>query len=103
MDVQRFAHTHKNYLVIVCDPKDDTIFVSYRDKQVAGMIKSMDGKNHKVIKNLIKHSTFDREIDRFLGGIIDVLKTPLKSASDFLKFLDGALFNISQSLKKEKK
>lgn len=102
LNIQQFCHNHRNYLVIVCDPKDDTLFISFRDKQVSGRVKSADGKNHKVVKNMLKHSTFDREIDRFFGGIIDAMQLPLQWGDHFFKFLDGALFQISKSLKKEK-
>lgn len=103
MDVQRFAHSHKNYLVIVCDPKDDTMFMSYRGKQISSQIKCMDGKNHHVLKNLLKDSTFEREIDRFIGGITDALKAPMKGLHNtFYSWLDGGLFNIAKALKKTK-
>jgi len=102
LDIQQFCHQHRRYLVIVCDPKDDTMFVSYRDKQVGGRIKSADGHNHRVVKNVLNHSVFEREIDRLIGAIIDTVKVPLDKGSDFFKFLDGALFNISKELKKAK-
>lgn len=102
LDIQQFAHSHRNYLVIICDPKDDTMFMSFRNKQISAKIKSADGINHKVVKNVLKHSTFEREIDRLLGGIIDALKTPLDIGNHFYSFIDGALFNISKALKKNK-
>jgi hypothetical protein len=102
LNVQQFAHAHRDFLVIVCDPRDDTMFMSYRDKQVTGKIRSNDGINHRVVKNVLKHSTFDREIDRLLGGIIDVLRCPLNIGNHFYSFIDGALFNITKSIKKEK-
>lgn len=102
LNIQQFAHNHRNYLVIVCDPKDDTMFVSYRNKQVSARIKSEDGLNHHVVKGVLKHSIFEREIDRYIGGLVYGLKLPLQYGSDFYKFLDGALFNISKSLKDKK-
>lgn len=102
LTVQQFAHKHKGFLVIVCDPRDDTIFVSYRDKQVTGKIKSVDGKNHHVVKRVLKHSYFNTEIDRFLGGLMDALKSPISKASDFYQFIDGALYNITKALKQDK-
>lgn len=101
LNVQEFAHRHKNYLVIVCDPKDDTIFVAYKDKEIAGRIKSADGVEYNVVKNVLKHSTFERTIDQFLGGIIETMKIPItkQQVSDFLKFIDGAIFRITKSLK----
>lgn len=100
LDIQEFCHSHRNYLVIVLDPKDDTMFVSYKDKQISGKIKSADGVERRVVKKVLKFSTFESAIDRFIGGIMDVLKLPLKEGSDFYKFIDGALFNIAKALKK---
>lgn len=116
LSIQEFAHHHKNYLVIVCDPKDDTMFMSFRDKNVCGKIKSQDGIDHRVVKNVLKHSTFEREVDRILGGIVDaltvkadrcreckqVIHTPSQWANSFYSFIDGALFNISRALRKNK-
>lgn len=101
LTVQDFAHQHKNYLVIVCDPKDDTIFVSYRDRQIAGRIQSEDGVEYNVVKNVLRHSKFEGTIDRFMGGLIFALGIPLKNpfVNEFLSFLDGALFRITKSLK----
>jgi len=102
LDVQQFAHQHRKYMVIICDPKDDTIFVSFQDKQVCGRVASMDGVDHKVIKNVLKHSVFEREIDRFLGAIIDVLKCPLEHGDKFFQVIDAALWNITKALKLKK-
>jgi hypothetical protein len=77
LDVQQFAHTHRNYLVMVFDPKDDTMFCSFRDKQISAKIKSADGFDHHVVKNVLKLSTFDREVDRLVGSILDTLKFPI--------------------------
>lgn len=98
LNIQEFCHFNKDLLIIVLDPKTDEMRISYRDKIVSGTIKSMDGKDHHVVKNVLKHSTFEREIDRVIGAIIDVMKLPLEHGSDFFKFLDGALYNISQNL-----
>lgn len=87
---------------MVFDPKDDTMFASCYGKQVTGRISSADGINHKVVKNVLKHSTFEREVDRFLGGVIDVLKVPLKIGNLLYSFMDGALYKISLALKKKK-
>lgn len=99
LSIQEFAHTHRNYLVIVADPKDDTLFMSYRDKQVSGKIRSDDGRDHDVVKRVLKHSTFHSAIDRFLASLILRLECPIEWFSDFGKFIDGALFNISKALK----
>lgn len=102
LDIQEFTQRHRNYIVFVCDPKDDSIFVAYRGKHVAGRMRSNDGLNHHVLKNMMRHSTFDREIDRFIGGLMEVSKIPLKIGNVFYSFLDGALFNISKAIKQDK-
>lgn len=103
LDIQQFTHAHRRYLVMVFDPKDDTMFMAFRDKQISGKISSADGVNHKVVRNVLKHSTFEREIDRLLGGIIDTLKCPLKEGNTFYSFIDGGLFNIVKSLFEKKR
>jgi len=104
--LQGFAQELRDDLVIVARPKDDLMFMSYRGKQVVGKIRSMDGKNHKVVKNVLKASTFEREMPRFVGGVMDVLKSPIDAlTASFWHFLDGALYNISgaNELKANKK
>lgn len=102
LNIQQFCHNHHNFLVIVCDPRDNVMFVSYRGKQVGGKIKSEDGKDHKVVKNVLKHSTFEREIDRLIGAIMVSMKLPLEWGRPFFEFIDGAIFKISENLKIEK-
>ena len=94
--IQGFAQELRDNLVIVARPKDDMMFMSYRGRQVVGKIRSLDGKNHKVVKNVLKASTFEQEVPRFIGGVMDVLRAPLHGiASSFWHFIDGALYNIS--------
>ncbi len=101
LTIQDFAHMHRKYLVIVADPKDDSIFVSYRDKQITGVIKSADGFHHEIVKKVLKSSTFNSQIDRFLGGVVEILQCSLENGNNFYQFLDGALFNISKALRKK--
>lgn len=104
LNVQEFAQRHRNFLVIVCDPRDDTMFMSYRGKQISAKIKSQDGIDHKVLKNVLKYSTFEREIDRFLGGVLDALKSPMVGISNtFYAFLDGGVHAIALALRKKDK
>lgn len=102
IDVQTFAQKHRSMLVIVLDPRDDTAFISHRGKQVCGKFKSLDGKNHHVVKNVLKHSVFEREFDRLVGGLMEMMKLPLEHGAPFFQFLDGALYNISKALKQKK-
>lgn len=99
LNVQRFAHANRSLLVIVCDPQDDTMFVSFGDKQISVKIRSADGLEHNVVKGVLTHSTFAEQIDRFLGTLIDVFRIPVDVGTTFYSFIDGALFNISKVLK----
>lgn len=105
LNVQDFAHANRKLLVIVADPQDDTLFVSYNDKQVTGKIKSIDGLEYNVVKNLLKNSTFERSRERFIGALVDVIKTPItvQQISDFYKFISDAVWKITKSLKFTKK
>lgn len=97
-EVGEFAHANKNLLVIVADPADDSIFVAYKDQFVGGRIKGKTGDPSGVVKDLLRHTTFERRVDSFLLGLADslVLKKLSSGANNFLQFLDGALFNIAQ-------
>lgn len=103
LNVQDFAHDNRNLLVIVADPQDDTIFVAYKDKQVSGRIKSMDGIDYQVVKKLLKGSQFESHIERFIGALIDIIRTPLtrQQVSEFYKFVGDSIYVITQNLYKK--
>lgn len=103
LNIQDFAHANKNLLVIVADPQDDTIFVSFKDKQVAGKIKSADGIDYQVVKRLMRGSSFESNIERFIGALIDIIRTPLttQQVSDFYKMVGDSIYVITQSLYKK--
>jgi len=97
--VGEFAHQNKHLIVIVADPKDDTIFVAYNDNFVSGRIRGMEGDKVHIVRDLMTSARlFDSEIDRFLMGLVEVLKIRRLSAgvNNFLQYLDGALYNISR-------
>lgn len=97
--VGEFAHQNKHLIVIVADPKDDTIFVAYNDSFVSGRIRGMEGDKVHILRDLMASARlFDSEIDRFLMGLVEVLKIRRLSVgvNNFLQYLDGALYNISR-------
>lgn len=99
IEVGEFAHQHKDLIIIVADPKDDTIFVAYNDRFAAGRIKTEQGTDARIIRDLMRSSRlFDSQIDRFLMGLMDVLKVNRfsRGVNNFLQYIDGALYNISQ-------
>lgn len=103
LTVPEFAEANKDLLIIVCDPKEDTITVSYKKWHVNGKIKSASGKNPNVVKQVLKHSQFHTSIDDFLVAVAETLHINMKVGNQFLQFLDGALFNISDRVSGKKK
>lgn len=100
ISIGEFAHQHKDLIVIVADPKDDTIFVAYNDRFSSGRLKTSAGSNAHIVAGLMKSANlFDSNIDRFLMGLVDVLKIRHMSfaVNNFIQYLDGALYNISKS------
>lgn len=101
-EIPEFMHKHKDLLLIVCDPKTDTIFASYKDSMISGKIKSPTGKNLEVVRNVLRASRFEDTQDLFFTSLIEVLQLPVRKGNQFLMFLDAALFNIAKSLRKRK-
>lgn len=91
-----FASENKECLIIVADPKTDYLFVAYKNKMVLGQIKSLDGEPmsvvHGVLRQSIMKSKFDAAIDRFTGGLVDVLKLGLREGNQFYSFISDVLF-----------
>lgn len=102
-EIPKFMHENKDLLLIICDPKTDTIFMGYKDQMISGKIKSPTGKNLKVIQGVLRESLFEDRADMFLSGLVEVMRLPVRKGNQFLMFLDGALFNIAKALRKSKK
>jgi hypothetical protein len=100
LNVQDFAHANRSLLIMVFDPKDDMMFASFGDKQISAKIRSIDGREYEVVKGVLDQSSFHDQIDRFLGGVIDIMRTPLEIGKHFYFFIDSALFNLSKALNK---
>lgn len=103
MSVPEFVSANKDLLIIVADPKTDSIYVAYNNKIVAGNIKSADGKKLHLVRGVLKDSLFRKNIDLFIASIVDTIKLPLRKGNQFFMFLDGAIFNIAKSLAKKNK
>lgn len=101
--VPEFAHANKKLLIIVADPDTDEMYVSYKDHHVRGTIKSAKGGKSKTVKKLLSESQFEEGMDGLVVGVLDAMKVSLKlpSANQFMQVLDGALYNISKSLRKK--
>ena|ERR1019366_3288928 len=101
LEVQTFAQAHKDLLIIVLNPKDDKLFMAHGGFQILSQVKSATGKNEHLVKNLLKHSRFESNIDKFITILADSLQLPLRKANSFYQWVDGALFNLTRELKKK--
>lgn len=99
-----FTNANKDLLIIVCDPANDRMFISYKNRSVNSKIKSPTGKNLHVIKDVLKYSRFDKTVNQFLTAIMEALQLPTwkGSVNHFYQFIDAAVFNIAKSLRKTK-
>lgn len=102
--VPEFAQANKNLIIIVADPETDEIYVTHRGAMVRGRIRSAK-KGGKMLKGLLKESQFNDSSDGLIVGLIDALQVrlTLPAMNEFAKMIDGALFNISKSLRKPAK
>jgi len=102
--VSDFAHRHKELMVIVLDPVEDTMFIAHRDKQILTKIKTADGKTHHIVKNVVKASQFKSNIDYLLTAMLEGLRASLDNpaVNQFIKWLDAAVYRIGQDLKLRK-
>ena len=98
-----FAANNPDLVVIVLNPKDDTVFVGLRNKVVYSKIKNATGKKQRVIRSLLWESQFKDSMDGIVVALVDVFKVPLRlpAFNQVAQVLDGALFNISKSLRKK--
>lgn len=91
-----FAHENRDVLIIVADPKTDEMFVGYKDKLVLGKLKTLEGADIDVVKAVLRQSVFkskfDEGIDRFVGGMVDVLKLGLNEGNKFYGFISDVLY-----------
>jgi len=99
--IGNFIHANRKYLVIICDPQTDKLIMAYKDKVVINRICSADGKNTKVVKHALRHSTFKRFIDEFLNKLSESLELRIRDGNQFFQWVDAGLYAISQSLKKK--
>lgn len=100
--IKQFGHANKDFLIIVCDPKTDRIFATYRDRFVNGKIKSATGKKTHVIKGVLKYSRFNHSIDDFIASLAETLNLNLFKGNQLYQMLDGFLYNIARSLRKKR-
>jgi hypothetical protein len=102
--IKEFLHQHlSDKLVIILDPKDDSLYMKYGKNYVLTHIKSADGKDYRVVKNVLRHSRFKSHIDRLIGGMAEAMQLPIKHGNQFYHWLDGSLFNISKQISLSKK
>lgn len=102
--VPEFTRANKDLLIIVADPKNDRMFVSYKDKFVNAKIKSPTGKNTHVVRDVLKYSRFNESIDQYMTALVEALQLPIwkGKSNQFYQFIDGAVYNIAKALRKTK-
>lgn len=97
--IKDLLHTHlSDKLVIILDPKDDSLYMKYGKQFVLTKLKSADGKSYHVVRNVLRYSRFANHIDRLIGGLAETMRLSLKHGNQFYHWLDGSLFNISKQL-----
>lgn len=93
-----FASENKDLLIIVGDPLTDYMFVAYKDKMVLGKIKSLDGSEQHVVRDVVKRSAvksqFDLALELFLSGTSDLLKLGVQQGNQFFSFISNVLFHF---------
>lgn len=99
-----FAHKHKNLLVIVADPVEDTLFAAYNDAQMFGTIKSLRGQKVRVVKEMLYHSKLHGELydfegfkmlaDMFLAQLSEFLWVKMSKIPEFFKWISDACWYL---------
>lgn len=102
LEIADFANKNKDLLIIIGNPHNDNLFMAYGGLQVVNRIKSADGLRRNVVKNIVRHSTFASNIDRFLVSLMDSLQLSIQKGNNFYQWVDGALYNVSKMLKLKK-
>lgn len=100
--IKEFGHINKDLLIIVCDPKTDRMYAMYKDRFVNAKIKTTSGKQSHVVREVLRHSQFEKNIDGFLGSLMETLQLPIMKANQFYQTIDGFLFAIAKSLRKKR-
>lgn len=102
LTVGEFAANNPDLVVMVLNPKDDSVFVGFKNKVVYGKIKSAEGKKVRVVKALMYESQFKDSMDGVLVALVDIFKVGIRmpAFNQVAQVLDGALYNISKSLRK---
>lgn len=100
--VRDFAQNHRDFVVIVLDPKDDSLYASYRGQEVFNVIKSSDGRKQDIVKSCLSRSRFRTNIDRLISGLAQSLNLSVKDGNQLWHWLDAALHAISNALWRKK-
>lgn len=98
--IGQFIHANRNLLIIVCDPATDKLVMAYKDKVVINKIVGFDKGAKDVVKNVLRKSSFQSNIDKFISSLSQSLELSIKDGSEFFKWVDGALYNISKAIKR---
>lgn len=94
--IQDFQNEHKDVLIMVASPKDDSISVSFGG--LNGFVR-FPGKDMSqgVVFNALRKSKFDVAIDPFMSGFIEATGISEKDeGGEVLKVLGGAMRGIGE-------
>lgn len=105
-EIGEFLIDNKRLLIIVADPQTDKLIMGYKGKIVISKINNVDGKKGHIVRKMLKHSQFKRNIDQFLQGLSDAMKLKILDNlenNQFFHWIDGSVYNIGKALSKIKK
>lgn len=104
MTVGEFCASNPDLLVIVCDPKSDLMQMSYKGKIVADRVVSKEGRKLGVIKKVINHSLYKKNIDSFIVRLISQMRYVSKNiaADQFFMWIGSKLEDFAKILRYEK-
>ena len=104
MTVGEFAASNPDLLVIVCDPKTDLMQLSYKGKIVADRVVSQEGRKLGVIRKVLNHSLYKKNIDSFIVRLVSQLRYVSKNiaADQFFMWVGSKLEDFAKVLRYEK-
>ena len=102
--LERITRGNEDLLIILADPKTDTLVAAYKGKFVMDKIVSTEGKELNVVKKVLKHSLFKKNIETFVAKLCSVIQYKQKSidADQFFMWIASKIEDLVSVLQKEK-
>src|SRR3990167_2959572 len=104
MIVGEFAASKPELVVIVCEPKTDLMQLSYKGKIVADRVVAQEGRKLGVIRKVLNHSLYKKNIDSFIVRLVSQLRYVSKNiaADQFFMCVGSKLEDFAKVLRYEK-